>query len=185
MKRETRPCCCIFWMSMRLWETWAGAPTSRRPRVRLWFLLRLSRSGLDRFIHTREQPPWNVRRFFSAIPTIAIPARRCQGNPTEALLRAVGTLAVLRCGCSVASLRAGSVTLTDEILNILQGLQQCSITMYQRRPSVSIIWHQTLWAGLKKTKNSGSAGASPTFQPRCAVLTLFPDQFVAAASYSR
>lgn len=34
-----------------------------------------------------------------------------------------------RCGCSVASLRAGSVTLTDEILNILQGLQQGSVTI--------------------------------------------------------
>lgn len=65
-------------------------------------------------------------------PAAVRPGRGCQGNQIEALLRAVGTLAVLRCGCSVASLRAGSVTLTDEIPNILQGLQQCSITIYQR-----------------------------------------------------
>ena len=48
-------------------------------------------------------------------------------------LRAFGSLAALRCGCSVASLSAGSVTLTDEILNILQGLQQSNVTIFQHR----------------------------------------------------
>lgn len=61
--------------------------------------------------------------FLQHNPGAVVPKRRCQGNPIKALLRAVGALAVLRCGCSVASLRAGSVTLPDEVLNILQGVQ--------------------------------------------------------------
>lgn len=45
-------------------------------------------------------------------------------------------------GAAFASLRAGSVTLTDEIPNILQGLQQCSITIYQRsKLSVTVSLH--------------------------------------------
>lgn len=86
-------------------------------------MLYVSSSGWDLFIYTREEPQWNGQRFLSTIPTAIAPGRHCQGNPIKALLRAVGSLAKLRCGCNVASLRAGSVTLTDEILNILQGLR--------------------------------------------------------------
>lgn len=85
-------------------------------------MLYVSTLGWDLFIYTREEPQWNAQRFLSTIPTTIAPGRRCQGNPIKALLRAVGSLAKLCCGCNVASLRAGSVTLTDEIQNILQGL---------------------------------------------------------------
>lgn len=59
-------------------------------------------------------------------PAAVHPGRHCQGNRIEALFTSGGHVG------SVASLRAGSVTLTDEIPNILQGLQQRSITIYQR-----------------------------------------------------
>lgn len=75
--------------------------------------------GLDGFIHTREQPS---RHPFLKDVAKEIGSRR--------FYERLAPLAVLRCGCSVASLRAGSVTLTDEIPNILQGSLQCSFTIH-------------------------------------------------------
>lgn len=95
--------------------------------------------GLDGFIHTREQP--SRRPSWKTLPRKSDRGAFTSGGH-------VG---------SVASLRAGSVTLTDEIPNILQGLQQCSITIYQRsKLSVTVSLHHPgpVFVGGAKKKSS-------------------------------
>lgn len=105
---------------MQLWGTWAPTSKSGTPSGR-------PRVGLGRQVH----PHRGAASLECPLFLQHSPARR-RSWKTLPRKSDRGALASGWHRGPVASLRAGSVTLTQEILSILQGSQQCSITIYRR-----------------------------------------------------